>query len=85
MNSVSKTQKVKPQNIEIKFMLSTVLKMGVDNSLYSFYVYMENYMHAYILLIMNMKEIFSYSASKEWGFFTVRLWSLGFKRLDIYL
>lgn len=46
---------------------------------------MENYMHAYILLIMNMKEIFSYSASKEWGFFTVRLWSLGFKRLDIYL
>lgn len=65
---VFKPQRVKSQNVEIKCMLTIILKMGVDNFLYICYVYMENYMHAYILPVMNMKKTSSYSRPKEWFF-----------------
>lgn len=64
-----KPRRVKPQNIEIISMLTTVLKMGVDYFLYICYVYMDNYMYAHILPIMDMKKTSSYSGSKECGFF----------------
>lgn len=79
---VFKPRRVKTQNIEIKCMLTTVLKMGVDNFLYA--CYGQLYLGTYSSRSEHEENCFIFS-TKRVGVFTVRLQSLGCKRLDTYL